>query len=97
MSTPPVEATKWSELSVQQKKSGLAAWLGWFFDGLDLHLYTLVAAVFVAELLHTAEGDHRRRLVRVDHPGGFPARVGVRRGRLSVWSETGSAGAAPWC
>ncbi|MEN9815430.1 MAG: hypothetical protein RLZZ412_1412, partial [Verrucomicrobiota bacterium] len=27
MSTPPVEATKWSELSVQQKKSGLAAWL----------------------------------------------------------------------
>ena len=57
MSTPPAEATKWSELSVQQKKSGLAAWLGWFFDGLDLHLYTLVAAVFVAELLRTTEGD----------------------------------------
>ena len=46
-----VEATHWRELSVQQKTSGLAAWLGWFFDGLDLHLYTLVATVFVASLL----------------------------------------------
>ena len=57
MSTPTAEATQWSELSPHQKKSGFAAWLGWFFDGLDLHLYTLVATVFVAELLATAEGD----------------------------------------
>ena len=57
MSSPPPEATQWSELSVQQKKSGFAAWLGWFFDGLDLHLYTLVATVFVAELLRTSEAD----------------------------------------
>jgi MFS family permease len=40
------------DLSPQQWKSGLAAWLGWLFDGLDMHLYTLVATPFVAELLH---------------------------------------------
>lgn len=57
MSETPAEATKWSELSIHQKKSGFAAWLGWFFDGLDLHLYTLVATVFVAELLVTSEAD----------------------------------------
>ncbi len=57
MSETPAEATKWSELSTHQKKSGFAAWLGWFFDGLDLHLYTLVATVFVAELLMVKETD----------------------------------------
>src|SRR6266567_4238528 len=41
-----------SDISSTQWKSGLAAWLGWFFDGLDMHLYTLVAAPFVAQLLH---------------------------------------------
>ena len=39
------------DLSPQQWKSGIAAWLGWLFDGLDMHLYILVAAPFVAELL----------------------------------------------
>jgi MFS family permease len=38
-------------ISTQQWKSGIAAWLGWMFDGLDMHLYTLVAAPFVAQLL----------------------------------------------
>jgi MFS family permease len=38
-------------ISSQQWKSGIAAWLGWTFDGLDMHLYTLVAAPFVAQLL----------------------------------------------
>jgi MFS family permease len=41
-------------LSSQQWKSGIAAWLGWLFDGLDMHLYVLVAAPFVAELLGVA-------------------------------------------
>ena len=50
-SAVPREASHWRELSVEQKTSGFAAWLGWFFDGLDLHLYTLVATVFVASLL----------------------------------------------
>jgi MFS family permease len=58
MSSGTTEATKWSELSAHQKKSGLAAWLGWFFDGLDLHLYTLVWTVFVAELLLVNDPDH---------------------------------------
>jgi MFS family permease len=40
-----------SQLSPRQLKSGAAAWLGWMFDGLDMHLYTLVAAPFVALLL----------------------------------------------
>jgi hypothetical protein len=47
------EATRLGELSREQWTSGLAAWLGWLFDGLDMHLYTLVAIPFVAELLGT--------------------------------------------
>ncbi len=42
-------------ITSDQKKSGLAAWLGWMFDGLDMHLYTLVALPFVAELLRVAQ------------------------------------------
>jgi predicted MFS family arabinose efflux permease len=38
-------------LTANHWRSGLAAWLGWTFDGLDMHLYTLVAAPFVAQLL----------------------------------------------
>lgn len=45
--TPPTLRT----LTPQQWKSGIAAWLGWTFDGLELHLYTLVALPFVAQLL----------------------------------------------
>ena len=49
------EARSFRELSPQQWKSGIAAWLGWMFDGLDMHLYTIVAAPFVAQLLHVAD------------------------------------------
>jgi len=45
------EVARLRDLSAQQWKSGVAAWLGWLFDGLDMHLYVLVAAPFVAELL----------------------------------------------
>lgn len=48
------EVRRLRDLSPQQWRSGIAAWLGWMFDGLDMHLYTLVAAPFVAELLHAA-------------------------------------------
>src|SRR5262245_25312275 len=48
------EATRLRDLSPQQWKSGIAAWLGWLFDGMDMHLYVLVAAPFVAELLGAA-------------------------------------------
>ncbi len=46
------DATTLRDISPRQWKSGIAAWLGWMFDGLDLHLYTLVALPFVASLLH---------------------------------------------
>jgi MFS family permease len=48
---PDHEVARLRDLSAQQWKSGVAAWLGWLFDGLDMHLYVLVAAPFVAELL----------------------------------------------
>lgn len=48
---------RFSDLTSQQKKSGFAAWLGWMFDGLDMHLYTLVALPFVAELMMLQQGD----------------------------------------
>ncbi len=51
----PVRA--WNSLSKHQRKSGLAAWLGWLFDGLDMHIYTLVATPFVAALLYLQAGD----------------------------------------
>ena len=51
------DVTRLSDLSPQQVKSGLAAWLGWLFDGLDIELYVLVAAPFVAELLHVPQKD----------------------------------------
>src|ERR1700694_3897964 len=40
------------DLAPHQWKAGLAAWLGWLFDGLDMHLYVLVAAPFVAQPVH---------------------------------------------
>ena len=46
-----------ADLSPQQWRSGIAAWLGWMFDGLELHLYTVVATPIVAELLHTDVKD----------------------------------------
>lgn len=44
-----------ADLSGVQWRSGIAAWLGWMFDGLDMHLYTLVALPFVAQLLGVGE------------------------------------------
>src|SRR5437870_7035019 len=47
----PPEASRLRDLTPEQWKSGIAAWLGWLFDGLDMHLYVMVATPFVAELL----------------------------------------------
>ena len=47
----PQEVSRLRDLTPQQWKSGIAAWLGWLFDGLDMHLYVLVATPFIAELL----------------------------------------------
>jgi MFS family permease len=49
--TAPPHIERLADLSPQQWKSGIAAWLGWLFDGLDMHLYTLVATPLVAQLL----------------------------------------------
>jgi MFS family permease len=79
-------------LSRAQWKSGLAAWLGWLFDGLDMHLYTLVAAPFVASLLDLSDpADPRVKtysawiqaafLLGWALGGGFFGRLGDRLGR----------------
>lgn len=80
------------ELSPQQWKSGIAAWLGWLFDGLDMHLYTLVAAPFVMQLVHaasTADALVKEKsswiqasfLIGWALGGGFFGRIGDRLGR----------------
>src|SRR5471032_284884 len=59
--TPPAaprDATHLRDITPQQWKSGIAAWLGWLFDGLELHLYTLVAAPFVMQLLATTDAPN---------------------------------------
>lgn len=88
------EARTLRELSPQQWKSGIAAWLGWFFDGMELHLFTLVAAPFVASLLGLAAGDTANPLVKEKSSwiqaaflvgwalgGGFFGRIGDKLGR----------------
>lgn len=93
------EARSLKELSPQQWRSGIAAWLGWMFDGLDMHLYTLVAAPFVAALLHaSAVTDLAVKeksayiqaafLIGWALGGGFFGRVGDLLGRSRALSLT---------
>ena len=51
------DATHLREITPLQWKSGIAAWLGWLFDGLELHLYTLVALPLVVQLLGVANAS----------------------------------------
>jgi MFS family permease len=87
------------DLSSQQWKSGFAAWLGWLFDGLDMHLYVLVAAPFVAELLGVTDTRNEdvgwysswiqaAFLVGWALGGGFFGRIGDRIGRSRALSLT---------
>lgn len=86
-------------LSPQQWKSGIAAWLGWMFDGLELHLYTLVALPFVAQLLgglattDPSVGKHAAIiqgtfLLGWALGGAFFGRIGDRLGRARALSLT---------
>jgi MFS family permease len=85
------ETTRLRDLSAHQWKSGIAAWLGWLFDGLDMHLYTLVAAPFVAQLLIVEDHDPRVNwwgsviqaafMIGWALGGGFFGRIGDRLGR----------------
>jgi MFS family permease len=87
----PREVERLADLSSTQWKSGAAAWLGWLFDGLDMHLYTLVAAPFVAELLALPQSDkavgyysswiQASFLIGWALGGGFFGRLGDRIGR----------------
>jgi MFS family permease len=76
-----VEAVGLRQLSAGQWRSGIAAWLGWTFDGLDMHLYTLVAAPFVAELL----GATSTTDPRVGHYGSI-----IQGGFLFGWALGGA-------
>ena len=79
------------DLSSHQWKSGIAAWLGWLFDGLDMHLYTLVWTVFVAQLMGLTEDNpevgtkgsiiQAAFLVGWAVGGGFFGRIGDLLGR----------------
>ncbi len=95
----PPEATHLRDITPRQWKSGIAAWLGWLFDGLDMHLYTLVAAPFVMQLVHVAEVTDplvKERsswiqaafLVGWALGGGFFGYVGDRIGRARALSLT---------
>src|SRR5436853_4184937 len=94
----PAEITRLRDLSPQQWKSGIAAWLGWLFDGLDMHLYSVVATPFVAALLMTEKTDDRVKthsswiqaafLVGWALGGGFFGRIGDKLGRSRALSLT---------
>ncbi|HTL17519.1 MAG TPA: MFS transporter [Patescibacteria group bacterium] len=86
-------------LTTEQWRSGVAAWLGWTFDGLDMHLYTLVAAPFVAQLIGApsttdARVGHLGSLIQGAFllgwalGGGFFGRLGDRLGRARALSLT---------
>jgi hypothetical protein len=93
------EAQNLQELTPQQWKSGIAAWLGWLFDGLDMHLYTLVAAPFVMQLVAASSvADPQVKqysswiqaafLIGWALGGGFFGRVGDLLGRSRALSLT---------
>jgi predicted MFS family arabinose efflux permease len=87
------------QVTRQQWRSGVAAWLGWTFDGLDMHLYTLVAAPFVAQLLGAASTTDPRVgrygsiiqggfMLGWAVGGGFFGRIGDRLGRARALALT---------
>ena len=97
--SPSGDVTHLGQITRSQWRSGIAAWLGWTFDGLDMHLYTLVAAPFVAELLgagSTADPKVGRYSSLIQGGfllgwalgGGFFGRVGDRLGRARALSLT---------
>jgi MFS family permease len=87
------EATSLGDLTPAQWKSGLAAWLGWLFDGLDLQLYMLVATPFVGQLLGISDPGTSKEVKYYSSwiqaaflfgwalGGGFFGRIGDRLGR----------------
>lgn len=96
---PPDQPGGLKHIAGHQWRSGIAAWLGWAFDGLDMHLYTLVAAPFVAELIHAQlttdpRVGHYGSIIQGAFllgwalGGGFFGRIGDRLGRANALSLT---------
>jgi len=88
--TAPADAdsTTLRSLSPQQWKSGIAAWLGWLFDGLDMHLYTLVATAFVAILLYGQTFRSEFTQQDADRDGKISAAEWQRAESFSMATET---------
>jgi MFS family permease len=93
------DVTRLRDLSMPQWKAGVAAWLGWLFDGLDMHIYTLVATPFVAQLLGNLDPKDalvgsRSSIIQAGFMvgwalgGGFFGRLGDRLGRTHALMAT---------
>lgn len=95
---PAQEATHLREISPQQWKSGIAAWLGWLFDGLELHLYTLIAGPLMLTLMvsqtATPEVNEKKAYIQAAFligwalGGAFFGRLGDRLGRSRTLALT---------
>jgi MFS family permease len=96
---PADETHSIRQITRTQWRSGIAAWFGWTFDGLDMHIYTLVAAPFVAQLIgatSTTDPDVGKYgsiiqggfLLGWALGGGFFGRLGDRLGRSRTLSLT---------
>lgn len=95
----PAEAAHLRDLTHTQWKSGIAAWLGWLFDGLEMHLYTLVAVPLVVQLLGVASASdpavkEKSALIQAAFlvgwalGGAFFGRLGDRIGRSRALALT---------
>lgn len=92
------QSVRLRDITSHQWKSGIAAWLGWLFDGLDMHLYTLVATPFVAQLLlrdqRADDVGWYSSIIQAAFlagwalGGGFFGRIGDRIGRARALSLT---------
>ena len=84
-----LEATTVRQITNVQWKCGIAAWLGWLFDGLDGTLYTLAAPIFVGQLLQAQHEPVRLQSAWIQFwfligwacGGAFFGRIGDRIGR----------------
>ncbi len=77
------------DLTPEQKKSGLAAWLGWMFDGLDMHIYTLVSTLFVAILVFHPETDSAFKVMDTNGDGRIVAAEWTATEKLAVVDRNG--------
>jgi len=98
MPTPP-GPPRLRDITPRQWRSGAAAGMGWTFDGLELHIYTLVATPLVVQLLGAAASSdpgvkeksayiQAAFLVGWALGGAFFGRLGDRLGRSRTLALT---------